>query len=163
MRVDRIRSASADDIGVLAHGRVRMFQDMAASAGEELDDVTADRLREESVQAFRHGWGNEHVGWVAETAGGGAGGIVVAGAMVSLQPWLPHPRYPSGRRPYLHSMFVDPDHRGRGLAGRLTETAMSWARELGHSHLVLHASDAGRPVYERLGFVDGGELILALT
>ena len=42
--------------------------------------------------------------------------------MVTIQPWLPHPRYPSGTRPYLHSVSTHPDHRGHGLARRLTET-----------------------------------------
>ena len=44
--------------------------------------------------------------------------------------------------------------RGRGLGYAVTATLMNLAHERGCTHAVLHASEPGRPVYERLGFVE---------
>lgn len=134
-----------------------MFEDMAAHAGDVLDPALAARIAHESTTLFIAGWGHEHVGWVCEVEGS-----AVASAMVTLQPWLPHPRYPSGVRPYFHSVHTDPAHRGRGIARRLTEAAIEWAREQGCTNFVLHASVQGRPIYERLGFTNSSEWILPL-
>jgi ribosomal protein S18 acetylase RimI-like enzyme len=44
-------------------------------------------------------------------------------------------------------------HRGRGLGSAVTRGLMDLATELGCAHAVLHASEMGLPVYERVGFV----------
>ena len=44
--------------------------------------------------------------------------------------------------------------RGRGLGYAVTAALMNLARERGCTHAVLHASEMGLPVYERLGFVE---------
>jgi GNAT superfamily N-acetyltransferase len=54
---------------------------------------------------------------------------------------------------YLPNVYVDDEHRRRGLARRLTETVLAWCRERGMGRVVLHASDEGRSLYESLGFV----------
>jgi GNAT superfamily N-acetyltransferase len=51
---------------------------------------------------------------------------------------------------------TDPGHRGRGLAGRLSAHLVDWAWQQGCKTIALDASDAGRPVYERLGFQVAG-------
>lgn len=45
---------------------------------------------------------------------------------------------------------VAPELQGRGIGRRLMQAAL---RELGDSTTVLHATEAGAPLYERLGFV----------
>ncbi|RAV15836.1 GNAT family N-acetyltransferase [Mycolicibacterium sp. GF69] len=56
---------------------------------------------------------------------------------------------------YLYSLWLDPRARGRGLARRLVETAVAWART---SHVrtvrlrVATDNVAARGVYESLGF-----------
>jgi GNAT superfamily N-acetyltransferase len=154
---DVVRDATAGDIPVLVRGRVRMFEDMAADAGTVFDPALAARIAQESTTLFAAGWGRDHFGWVCELES-----AAVASAMVTLQPWLPHPRYPSGVRAYFHSVHTDPAHRGRGVATRLTEAAIEWARERGFTNFVLHASEQGRPIYERLGFTNSSEWILPL-
>ncbi|HAP76347.1 MAG TPA: GNAT family N-acetyltransferase [Acidimicrobiaceae bacterium] len=153
----RLRAATEHDIPVLVRGRVRMFEDMATFAGTVFDPSEATRIGDASAALFAAGWGHDHVGWLVEHAG-----VAVASAMVSVQAWLPHPRYPSGERPYFHSVHTDPAHRGHGLARRLTETAIEWASDRGFTHFVLHASEQGRPIYERLGFANSSEWILPL-
>jgi ribosomal protein S18 acetylase RimI-like enzyme len=51
-----------------------------------------------------------------------------------------------------------PEARGRGLAGRLLRVALAEARERGADTSTLQATKLGRPIYERLGYRDIGEL-----
>lgn len=153
-----VRTARAEDIPVLVRSRVRMLEDMAVHGGTVLDPALSIRIAQESTTLFTAGWDQEHFGWVCDVDG-----AAVASAMVTLQPWLPHPRYPGGVRPYFHSVHTDPGHRGRGIARRLTEAAITWAREQGFTYFVLHASEQGRPIYERLGFTNSSEWILPLS
>jgi GNAT superfamily N-acetyltransferase len=54
-------------------------------------------------------------------------------------------------------VFVAPEWRGRGLGGELTQATLRCFEELGCRSVVLAATELGRPVYERLGFVPDGE------
>ncbi len=53
---------------------------------------------------------------------------------------------------WIGTIWVHPDWRGRGLGRRLTEVPITAAEDTGCRTLVLVATDAGRPLYERLGF-----------
>lgn len=44
--------------------------------------------------------------------------------------------------------------RGRGIGYAVTASVLNIAHELGARQAILHASEIGRPVYERLGFVE---------
>jgi GNAT superfamily N-acetyltransferase len=59
-------------------------------------------------------------------------------------------------------VHADPDHRDRGIARRLTEVAIDWARVQWFNNFVLHAGEQGRPIYERLAFANPGEWVLPL-
>lgn len=70
---------------------------------------------------------------------------------------------PTRRIPgYVWSVYVEPGWRGRGLARQLVTRAVEHLRGIGCSRVLLHASQAGRGVYERLGFVPGSEMRLEL-
>ena len=49
-----------------------------------------------------------------------------------------------------------PEHQGKGLAGHIVAELLSDARSRGAGTGTLQASQAGAPVYERLGFIDVG-------
>ncbi|CAN5373445.1 hypothetical protein BH09PSE2_BH09PSE2_06940 [soil metagenome] len=61
------------------------------------------------------------------------------------------------------NVWVDPLHRGRGLAKRLMQELQTEAHRLGVFFLVLHATDAGRPLYERMNWRATNEMSLSLT
>jgi GNAT superfamily N-acetyltransferase len=56
---------------------------------------------------------------------------------------------------WVHGIVVRPEHQRTGLGARLTETAVEWLRARSAATVLLLATDAGRPVYERLGFAAG--------
>ena len=100
----------------------------------------------------------DYLGWFAQTAEV----EVVGGAGVWVMDWPPLPRHPGDRRANILNVYVQPQFRRRGLARRLTQTAIDWCRQAGLRVIVLHASAAGRPVYEALGFTPTNEMRLVL-
>jgi predicted GNAT family acetyltransferase len=88
--------------------------------------------------------------------------MIVAGAGVQLQPILPRPLDVStigeGRQGTIVNVFTEPQWRQCGIAGLLIKEIIIWSKNEQIDRLVLHASDEGRSVYERLGFVASNEM-----
>jgi predicted N-acetyltransferase YhbS len=61
-----------------------------------------------------------------------------------------------GATGWIGALGVAPRARRRGLGTELTESAVACLRERGATTVLLFATDMGRPVYERLGFVPEG-------
>jgi GNAT superfamily N-acetyltransferase len=60
----------------------------------------------------------------------------------------------------LFAMWVEPGVRGRGLGVILVEALLAWARERGHTRVVLDVADQNAPavaLYSRMGFEPTGE------
>ncbi|CDZ97782.1 GNAT domain [Phaffia rhodozyma] len=58
---------------------------------------------------------------------------------------------------YLHLLWVDPEFQGQGVSKALFEYGVSRARADG-LQVYLESSEAGKPVYERLGFKHVGDI-----
>lgn len=65
---------------------------------------------------------------------------------------------PAGGHVELISMWVSPEHRGTGLAGRLIDGVVAWATSLGLDTFLMVRDDNPRAIraYERAGFTDLG-------
>jgi len=61
-----------------------------------------------------------------------------------------------GSSGWVGGVAVLPERRGTGLGTALTGAAVGWLRRAGAACVSLHATDLGRPVYERLGFAAQG-------
>jgi predicted acetyltransferase len=72
------------------------------------------------------------------------------------------PHDPATRWALIINIYTEPKVRRRGLARRLMLLMIQWLKEQGFSSVVLHASHAGRPLYEKLGFVPTNEMRLRL-
>lgn len=148
-----IRAAGAADIDTLTYQRRSMFEDMGHDDAAELDCMVA-AFKPYLEDALASG---EYEGWIAEIAGRAVGGI---GLVFYRLP--PSCRNRTGRVAYAMSLYVNPDARRRGIASALVNAVAGRARELGITVLALHASEAGRAVYERLGFQPAPEMRLRL-
>jgi GNAT superfamily N-acetyltransferase len=62
--------------------------------------------------------------------------------------------YLTGPTAGLYNIATLEDVRGRGVGYAVTTALMDLARAAGAEHAILHATDTGRPVYERAGFVE---------
>ena len=106
----------------------------------------------------------DYVGWLASSDK--EPGQIVAGAGVQLRGVQAHPQpnadgkidIVSGRQAIIQNVYTEPDWRRRGLATLLIKRIIDWARQERIDSLVLHASDEGRALYERLGFIATTEM-----
>jgi GNAT superfamily N-acetyltransferase len=56
---------------------------------------------------------------------------------------------------WVHGIVVRPERRRTGLGTLLTEAAIAWLRNQSVGTVLLLATEAGHPIYERLGFTAG--------
>lgn len=145
------REATAADAALIAAHRRAMFAAMGRSQEAALDTM-ARNFASWVARAIAE---RRYEGWII------ADGLhPVASAGLFILDWPPHPLDPVGeKRGYLLNVFVEPDYRRRGLAHDLVEMCMIEARRRGIHVVTLHASDAGRPIYESMGFNAGNEMI----
>ena len=54
----------------------------------------------------------------------------------------------------IHQIGVPADHQGKGYATQMMRFLIQYAQKWQADYAVLQASEAGRPVYQKLGFVD---------
>src|SRR5207253_8881228 len=99
------------------------------------------------------------VAWVVEEDGSS----MAAGGCVWLQPVRPRRHRGSMFQPCLLSMCTEPEFRRRGVASMVVEEAVRWCRKNKYGRLMLHASEAGRRVYRKLGFKRTWEMRLDLA
>jgi ribosomal protein S18 acetylase RimI-like enzyme len=159
----RVRRATPADATSIARHRARMFEEMGQLPDEHYELLHSAA---ETYLADAIGRG-EYVGWLAAPADDPA--RIVAGAGAQRRRVLPHPvtgadgrvRIAEGRHAVVLNVYTDPDWRRRGLGGLLMREVLAWARAERLDRLVLHASDAGRPLYERLGFAATNEMRFA--
>jgi GNAT superfamily N-acetyltransferase len=149
----RVRPALAADVGIVVHQKCSMFADMGAGSAAERDAM-ATAARPFIEAALKDG---SYRGWLAEVDG-----RVVAGGGIAIVGFQPTPYDPSPRRAWILNMYTEPPYRRRGLARMILQHMIAWCREQGIGSVFLHASDAGRPLYESLGFEPTNEMRLDL-
>ena len=154
-----VRQAGAADIPLLAYHRAAMFRDMRQLAPHQeapLQRETAAYLRD----ALARG---EYLAWIAEDTGTPV--VAIGGAGVQLRPILPRPRTADedlelGPEAIILNVYVEPAWRRRGVAQALMRVVLDALAVRGIRRIVLHASDDGRRLYERFGFVPTNEMRL---
>ena len=155
----KIRRATVRDADVIAWHRARMFQDMGNVSGDAFEILRT------KAQARLEQWieSGDYIGWLATPADKPE--TIVGGAGIHLQPILPRPVDTStigeGRQGTMINVFTEPQWRRRGIAGLLIEEIVAWSKSERLDRLILHASDQGRPLYERLGFIASNEMRLS--
>lgn len=147
-----IREATPADIEVLVHHRLGMFRDMGVPEA----DLAA--MEEPARAYFRRAVPDgKYVAFLVAN-----GGQVVAGGGIIIIHW------PAGRgdlrdsKAMILNMYTEPEFRRRGFGRKLMERMIAWCRAQGYKTVSLHASDAGRPLYESLGFRPTNEFRLTL-
>ncbi len=150
-----IRCATAADVPIITVHRRAMFETMGFTdrgALDRMDERFPDWLRGRIESG-------EYRGWLVTSEDG----TVLAGVGLWLQINLPSPRDQSAQRAYVLNVYTHPEHRRQGHARRLMNALLEWCRDYGIRTVMLHASDAGRALYESLGFRQTNEMRILLT
>jgi GNAT superfamily N-acetyltransferase len=147
-----IREAAPTESAIILHHRRSMFRDMGEGTVEELDRMVkvAGRWLDRAMAdgSYHH--------WLALDASGavaGGGGVLVG-------PWPANPKDPCTERAVILNVYTEIEFRQRGVARQIMTTILAWIQEQGLRSVNLHASKAGRPLYEKLGFEPTNEMRL---
>jgi GNAT superfamily N-acetyltransferase len=146
------RIATIADAGLISSHRRAMFEAMGRGTPETLDAMT-NSFEPWLLPRLADG---RYTGWITSD-----GSAPIGSAGLLILEWPPHPLDPAGgTRAYLLNVFVEPAYRGRGVARQLVKLCLAEARRRNIRIVSLHASDAGRLLYEGLGFKANNELLL---
>jgi len=157
-----MRLATLEDCEIIASHRVRMFQDMGLLPDKLLNEFRR-RCRDDIKAAVESG---KYIGWLVADTNDPTRIIAGAGIVIRRIPPIPilgaggKTKIYDGRQALIVNVFTEPAWRRRGLARQLMETIIAWCRDDGIDSVVLHASDDGRELYEKLGFSSTSEMRL---
>ena len=113
------------------------------------DDVDMSVVEQESYEYYKRALETgEHIAYLVYDNGTfiGAGGV-------SFYQVMPTYHNPTGKKAYIMNMYTSPEYRRQGIAIHTLDLLVKDARELGVSQIALEATDMGRPLYEKYGFV----------
>ncbi|PXV66342.1 acetyltransferase (GNAT) family protein [Dysgonomonas alginatilytica] len=146
------RRATTDDISLLTRTRVDFLN--------EVNNISTNTDSEElfinNKVYFENALNNNSfVAWIALD-----NNEIAATSGLTLYLLPPNRDYPDGKVGYISNMYTLPNFRGQGIASHLFSLIMNEAKSLGYKKVLLNATDAGRSVYVKYGFIDAkGEMV----
>lgn len=139
------KKADINDLDTLTETRVEVLR--AANKLDSSADMSEveSRSREYYIKALADG---SHTAYLVyeDDCFVGAGGV-------SYYTVMPTYHNPSGEKAYIMNMYVRPEYRRRGIAIKTLDLLVRDARDRGVSLISLEATDMGKPLYEKYGFV----------
>ena len=106
-------------------------------------------VKEESYRYYQDALTNDtHVAYLVFDGDDfvGAGGI-------SFFKIMPTFHNPTGQKAYIMNMYTKPEYRRKGIAYKTLDLLIAEAKRKDITSISLEATDMGRPLYEKYGFV----------
>jgi GNAT superfamily N-acetyltransferase len=147
-----IRRATPDDVLTITQHRRLMFAEMGFTDPVSLDEMSA---------VFK-GWVHERLvceeycAWLMINAEQ----FAVSGAGLWLREFPPNPGDMCLKRGHILNVYTYPEYRRRGFAGQLVHCAVEWCLDHGINGVTLNYTEAGRPIYEALGFKESNLMFM---
>ena len=139
------KKATIADIDELVRTRIIVLR----TANKLSNDVDMSLVEKESYEYYKNALETgEHIAYLVydnETFIGAGG--------VSFYQVMPTYHNPTGKKAYIMNMYTAPAYRRQGIAFHTLDLLVNDAREHGVSQIALEATDMGRPLYEKYGFV----------
>lgn len=141
----KYKRAAPEDMDELV--RTRMLVLRAANRLSGAVDMSV--VEQESYAYYKRALeAGEHIAYLVYDNGTfiGAGGV-------SFYQVMPTYHNPTGKKAYIMNMYTAPGYRRQGIAFHTLDLLVKDAKERGVSQIALEATDMGRPLYEKYGFV----------
>ena len=139
------KRATMEDIDELVRTRIIVLR----AANKLSDDEDMSVVEEESYAYYRRALeSGEHIAYLVYDNGKfmGAGGL-------SFYQVMPTYHNPTGKKAYIMNMYTASEYRRQGIAFHTLDLLVKNARKQGISQITLEATEMGRPLYEKYGFV----------
>ena len=139
------KKATIEDIDELVRTRSIVLR----AANKLPDDVDMSKVEEESYAYYKRALQTgEHIAYLVYD-----NGIFVGAGGVSFYQVMPTYHNPTGKKAYIMNMYTAPKYRRQGSALHTLDLLISDVKQQGVSQIALEATDMGRPLYEKYGFV----------
>lgn len=144
-----IRKAVLSDVQILVSHHSQMFKEIRIlqekivdqDKYKKMEESQTKKLQDEMPRGLCHAWVVEDDNKVA-----------IASGAISIYSFTASPEDPAYTGAYVHSIYTEKQHRGNKLSTLIVKEAISFCQDKGISRMLLIASDAGRPIYEKIGF-----------
>ncbi|MEP6763641.1 MAG: GNAT family N-acetyltransferase [Gemmatimonadaceae bacterium] len=155
-----VRLATVEDAAIIAVHRAQMFYDMGSLVDELLEpmkDATIAYLQRTIPVG-------EYVGWLAYEPHnpmrivGGAGVLIRQIPPFATIDASGNRRIAKGKQGLVVNVYAHPSVRRRGVATLVMNEILDWSSRERIDRLVLHASEQGKPLYEKIGFIMTNEM-----
>ena len=127
--------------------RTRIIVLRAANKLSDNEDISV--VEEKSYAYYRRALeSGEHIAYLVYDNGKfiGAGGV-------SFYQVMPTYHNPTGKKAYIMNMYTASEYRRQGIAFHTLDLLVKDVRKQGVSQITLEATEMGRPLYEKYGFV----------
>ena len=150
-----LREATGHDIPRLSKHHRKMFEEIWERKGENIDISICKGIE----KAYRQKLKQELIdgsckAWVIENED-----RIIASGAITIISFVPTPNDLSSSVAYLHSMYTEKEYRNNKFANLIVEKAIQSCKDYGIKRVFLNASEAGRPIYEKIGFRSAPEIM----
>ncbi len=139
------KKAEKKDAAILAEYRLKMFNEVFP------DDNLVERKAEivdECTRYYLDNINNKNhysiIAFIDKTA--------VGCGTILLEERPPNPKHKTNLSAYILNIYVDGEHRGKGIAKKIMEHLDEYARTMGVRRIGLHASRFGQGLYKKMGY-----------
>lgn len=139
------KRATLEDINTLVETRIEVLR----AANKLCADTDMGEVERQSYLYYQKALSDgSHIAYLVFDESGciGTGGVSF---------FLVMPTYhnPSGKKAYIMNMYTNPKYRRKGIAYKTLDMLIKEIKSKGISSISLEATDMGRPLYEKYGFV----------
>jgi len=145
------RMGTLADLATVVAFKIRMFRELGVVDSQLVDEADVV-IQREYERLFREG-DFQHFMAVED-------GSIVACAVGLLKRDPPFCFFRPPFYGFVADVYTVPESRRRGHAQQLTRLVLSWLQQKGVDRISLLPSSSARPMYEKLGFKESGEMVL---
>lgn len=139
------KRATLEDINTLVETRIEVLR----AANKLCADTDMGEVERQSYLYYKKALSDgSHIAYLVFDESGciGTGGV-------SFFQVMPTYHNPSGKKAYIMNMYTNPKYRRKGIAYKTLDMLIKEIKSKGISSISLEATDMGRPLYEKYGFV----------
>ena len=139
------KKATLEDIDELTQTRIEVLR----AANQLPDDTDMSEVKRQSFEYYQKALGDDsHIAYLIYD-----GNRFVGAGGVSFFQVMPTYHNPSGNKAYIMNMYTVPEYRRKGIAYKTLDLLVNDVLNRGITSIALEATDMGRPLYEKYGFV----------
>ena len=139
------KKATLEDIDELTQTRIEVLR----AANQLPDDTDMSEIKRQSFEYYQKALGDDsHIAYLIYD-----GNRFVGAGGVSFFQVMPTYHNPSGNKAYIMNMYTVPEYRRKGIAYKTLDLLVNDVLNRGITSIALEATDLGRPLYEKYGFV----------